>query len=408
MIIGRKKFLALVFLFSVLFFSLQFLNIAVAQTVTPTPTPTQDNSQAVRDLQNQINDLQNKVSELQKHGKTLSSQIFVMDSQIKLTQLRINSTKQQITDITLDIDTTNKKISTLQNSLVKLTGVLINRIVATYEVGTVQPFHILLSSNNVSNFFSRLNYLKIAQEHDKRLIYDTTQAKNDYSNQKSIFEDKKKKVETLKTQLEAYTAELDQEKKNKQALLTVTQNSESIYQQRLQAALAEQRAIQQIGAGGGNVVSVGQVKEGDVIAYMISGPSACSSGTHLHFEVRKDGGLQDPSQFLSNKSVIFDNSPDGSFSFGGSWNWPISDPILIEQGYGMTCYARPGCFFPSGAYRGAPHTGIDMYSKSSLAVKAVKDGELFRGSIGCGGGNLSFVKVDQSEGTQTFYLHTVY
>src|SRR3990167_1785415 len=198
MVIGRKKFsifvpdlIGVVFLFSVLFFSFLFLNIAVSQTITPTPTPAQDNSQAVADLQNQINDLQNKVADLQKQEKTLSSQISVMDSQIKLTQLRIDSTKQQITDIAIDIDTTNKKISNLQNSLTKLTGVLINRIVATYEVGTVQPFHILLSSDNVSNFFSRLNYLKIAQEHDKRLIYDTTQAKNDYSNQKSIFEDKK-------------------------------------------------------------------------------------------------------------------------------------------------------------------------------------------------------------------------
>ncbi len=394
----KKRLLIFAFLFLTLFFSFEFLNIASSQTTTPTPT--QDNSQAVRDLQNQINDLQNKVSDLQKQEKTLSSQIAVMDSQMKLTQLRIDSTKQQIIDITLDIDTTNKKISNLQNSLTKLTGVLMNRIVATYEVGTIQPFNILLSSNNVSNFFSRLNYLKIAQQHDKRLIYDTTQAKNDYSNQKSIFEDKKKKVESLKENLEAYTAELSQEKKDKQALLTITQNSESVYQQKLAAALAEQRAIQQIGSGGGNAVSAGQVKEGDVIAYVISGKSACSSGTHLHLEVRKNGGLQDPSQFLSNKSVTFDNSPDGSFSFGGSWNWPISDPIYIEQGYGMTYWARIGW------YGGGPHTGIDM-SSPSLAVRAIKDGELFRGSISCGGGSLSFVRVDQSDGIQTFYLHTV-
>jgi len=405
MVIGRKKFsifvpdlIGVVFLFSVLFFSFQFLNIAVSQTITPTPTPAQDNSQAVADLQNQINDLQNKVADLQKQEKTLSSQISVMDSQIKLTQLRIDSTKQQITDIALDIDTTNKKISNLQNSLTKLTGVLINRIVATYEVGTVQPFHILLSSDNVSNFFSRLNYLKIAQEHDKRLIYDTTQAKNDYSNQKSIFEDKKKKVETLKAQLEAYTAELDQEKKNKQALLTVTQNSESIYQQRLQAALAEQRAIAQIGSGGGNVVSAGKVKEGDIVGHIISGRSACSSGTHLHFEVRNNGSIQNPSQYLSSKGVTWDNKPDGEFSFGGSWNWPISDPILIEQGFGHTAWSNV-------YYNGGIHTGIDMYSNSSLDVRAVKDGELFRGSIACGGGQLLFSRVDQSDGIQTYYLH---
>ncbi|MEK7186675.1 MAG: hypothetical protein AAB675_04950, partial [Patescibacteria group bacterium] len=174
----------LILIFLLLTSSLFVYKTANAQTVSPTQAPDQ---QKIKDLQNQINDLQNKVNDLKNQQKTLSSQIAVMDNQIKLTQLRISSTEQEITDLTLDIDTANKKISTLENSLEKLTGVLIERIVATYEVGTIQPFHVLLSSDNVTNFFKRLNYLKIAQEHDKRLIYDTTQAKNDYSNQKEIF-----------------------------------------------------------------------------------------------------------------------------------------------------------------------------------------------------------------------------
>ncbi|MEK7450896.1 MAG: hypothetical protein AAB662_03110, partial [Patescibacteria group bacterium] len=254
-------------------------------------------------------------------------------------------------------------------------------------------------SDNISNFFSRLNYLKIARTHDIELMRDAQQAKNNYANQKDIFEAKKKKVESLKAQLESYTSQLAQEKKDKQALLAVTKNNEATYKQMLQSALAEQRAIQQIAAGGGNAVSVGRVKEGDLIGYMISGKSACSSGTHLHFEVRKDGGIQDPSQYLSSKSVTFENSPDGSFSFGGSWSWPLSDPIFVEQGFGMTYWARIGW------YAGGPHTGLDLYSNSSLAVRAVKDGELFRGSIACGGGQLPFSRVDQADGIQTYYLH---
>lgn len=385
----------LILIFLLLTSSLFVYKTANAQTVSPTQAPDQ---QKIKDLQNQINDLQNKVNDLKNQQKTLSSQIAVMDNQIKLTQLRISSTEQEITDLTLDIDTANKKISTLENSLEKLTGVLIERIVATYEVGTIQPFHVLLSSDNVTNFFKRLNYLKIAQEHDKRLIYDTTQAKNDYSNQKEIFEEKKKKVESLRAQLEAFTAQLDQDKKDKEVLLIVTQNNEAVYQQRLAAALAEQRAIQQITSGGGNVVAAGKVKEGDIVGRVIIGRSPCSSGSHLHFEVLSNGALQNPSQYLSNKSVIFDNSPDGSFSFSGSWNWPISDPIRITQGFGHTAWSNV-------YYNGGIHTGIDMFSSSSSDVRTVKDGDLYRGSISCGGGQLLFSRVDHSDSTQTFYLH---
>lgn len=343
---------------------------------------------------------QNKVNELNGQARTLSSQIAVMDNQINLAQARIDSTKKDISDLTLDIDTADKKIDGLAKSLDNLVKVLLNRMVTTYEIGRTQPFEILISSTNATNFFSRLNYLKIAQQHDKQLIYLTQQAKNDYSNQKNIYEDKKKKVVALKTQLESYSKQLELNKKDKQVLLDVTQNDENIYQQKLQAALEEQQAIKQIGINGGNAVFVRKVNEGDIIGHIIDGRSACSSGRHLHFEVHKDNNTQDPSQYLGNKGVTFDNSPDGSFSFGGSWSWPINDPIYIEQGYGMTYWARLGW------YNGGPHTGIDMDSNSSLDVRAVKGGDLYRGGIACGGGTLLFGRVDQADGIQAFYLHT--
>lgn len=378
-------------------------------TSSPSPTPASSNTTsgvpecAQKNLIGQpcIDYLSGKVSELKTQENTLSSQIKVMNNQINLTLARIEATQEQITSLILDIDTASKKVSGLEQSLTNLVEVLANRITATYEVGTIQPFQILLTSSSAQDFFKRLNYLKIAQEHDKKLIYDTQQAKVDYANQKAIFEGKKKKVEALKAQLEDYTAQLDQEKKDKQALLDITQNDENIYKQKLQAALAEQRAIQQITSGGGNAVEVGPINEGDVVGYMISGRSTCSSGTHLHFEVNVNGSVQDPSAYLANKSVIWDNSPDSPFSFTGSWSFPVSEPIRIEQGYGMTYWAR------TGWYGGKPHTGIDMYSDSSMAVRAVKPGKLFRGGIACGGGQLLFARVDQDNGIQTYYLHIV-
>lgn len=186
-----------------------------------------------------VNYLNNQISEKQGQEKTLSSQISVMDNQIKLTEYRIEATQEQITSLTMDIDTATKKVSGLQAALNNLVGVLANRIVATYEVGTIQPFQILLTSDNASDFFKRLNYLKIAQAHDKQLIYDTQQAKVDYANQKNIFEEQKKKVEALKVQLQAYTDQLNNEKGAKKRLLADTQGSEATYQSLLSQAKAQ-------------------------------------------------------------------------------------------------------------------------------------------------------------------------
>jgi peptidoglycan hydrolase CwlO-like protein len=206
-------------------------------------------------LQNKIAELQNKINELQSQEKTLSSQIAIMDSQIKLTEYKIQATQEQITSLTLDIDTVSKKIISLQNSLNNSISILLNRIVATYEVGTIQPLQILLTSGNASNFLTRLNYLRLAQVHDKELIYDTQQAKVDYANQKAIFENEKKQVEILNQQLKNYTDQLNQEKQAKQNLLAQTKGSESNYQMLLAQAQAQLLSLssfssQRAGSGG--------------------------------------------------------------------------------------------------------------------------------------------------------------
>jgi peptidoglycan hydrolase CwlO-like protein len=226
---GIKK---IVFLFLIVVLLLFSKGIVHSQE---TPTPTPDTSA----LQAQIQQYEQKISDLQGQENTLSSQIAILDNQIKLTQYRIESTQEQITSVTLDIDTTSKKITSLQNTLDTSITVLLNRIVATYEVGTIQPFQILLTSSTASDFFTRLNYLRLAQAHDKQLIYDTQQAKTDYSNQKNIFENNKKQLEVLQQQLQAQTDQLNQENQAKQDLLTQTQGSEENYQSLLAQAKAQ-------------------------------------------------------------------------------------------------------------------------------------------------------------------------
>lgn len=238
-----KKIFLSTFLLCVLIFLFSGNRAVFGQEASSTPTPTPDNSSAVLDLQKKITDLENTISQLQGQADTLSSQIAVMDNQIKLTEARIAANEQQILDLTLDIDTTNKKISSLAASLDNISQVLINRIKNTYEVGTIQPVQMLLSSNDATNFLTRLNYLKIAQEHDRKLIIETTAAKNDYSNQKNILESKKKQIEALKKQQEDYNTQLASQKQSKQDLLAQTQGNESTYQSLLSQARAQLAAL---------------------------------------------------------------------------------------------------------------------------------------------------------------------
>lgn len=377
-----------------------------AQTVTPTPTPASGNAsdEQKKKKEEEIKQLEQKVDDLRGQSKTLSNQISAMDSQIKLTQLRISAKEEEIGEVTQDIETASKKVSKLEVSLTDITKVLAKRIVATYQTSTIPPVQVLLTANSVSDFLDKANYLKLVQAHDKELVYATEQAKQDYANQKDILEGKKQKIEELKQELEGYTQQIEVDKATKNQLLRVTQNDEAKYQSLLSQARAEYSAIQGIIAGNGTETLIGQVNEGDTVAHVISGASGCSSGTHLHFEVHQ-GGLQDPSNFLSGVSFNYvDNdggASEGAISPHGSWNWPLRGSITITQGFGMTPWARN-----SGAYGGGPHSGIDMYSSEST-VYAVRPGKLYRGSYGgCRGGALLYSKVVHDDGIETYYLHT--
>lgn len=226
----QKYFVCFVIVFIILTASLS--STAFAQT-------TSGGSETYDQLQNKIHELEGKVASLKQQGNTLSVQIGVMDNQVKLTEYRINANQQQITDITLDIDSTTKRMSNLEGSLDNVSKVLINRIAATYKINSINPVQFVLSSHSISEAIERVNYLKLVQEHDKKLLLDTQQAKNDYENQKTIFEEKKKKIETLKTQLEDYTKQLDQQKADKQKLLSETEGDEAKYQAILEQTRAQ-------------------------------------------------------------------------------------------------------------------------------------------------------------------------
>lgn len=357
----------------------------------------------VSDLQDKINKLQEQISSAQDQEKTLSGQIVYMDNQIQLTVSRIALAEEKLTRLQKSIAEVTEKISRLEEALTKTSEILSNRISTTYKTGRQDPMMNLFFSTDLMNFTSRLSYLRRVQEHDRELLEQMALARQNYHGQKTELTDIKKEQEDLKAQLKSYQATLNSQKKAKQILLETTRNDEKRYQQMLAQARAEYEAILAITAGYGNETEVGSVSEGNRIADVIPGPSACSTGAHLHFEIKKGSQTENPASYLSSKSVQWGNSPDGPFSFGGNWSWPVEDPVTITQGYGMTYYASTYKY-----YGGAPHSGVDMVNTGNLKVKAVKNGTLYRGSISCGGGILKYVKVKQSDDISVFYLHVNY
>lgn len=381
----RKILIALVLFLSLALAGNSGLLYAQTPESSPTPTPTPESkSKKLEEINKQISETQAKLSDLYGQEKTLSSQIAVIDNQIKLTTLKINSIEQQISDLTLDIDTADKKIDKLETSLDKLSEVLINRIKATYVIGNSSSFQVLVSSDNVSDFVKRANYLRIAQAHDRRLIYDTVQAKNDYSNQKDIFEDKKTKIEELKQELETYNVQLDKDKEGKEQLLSITKNDEAKFQELLARLKADAASIN---AALGNIgAKIGPVNKGDVIAGV--GSSGCSTGPHLHFEVYTNAKVE-------NGRVVGTRTDPKPYLENSSYQQPVPGyPGSVTTWYGEVYFL-------------GVHTGIDIANPFGTPIRAMDSGDAYATSAMCGyNGSLGKgIVVDHKNGLVTLYWH---
>jgi len=136
-----------------------------------------------------------------------------------------------------------------------------------------------------ANIFDKTQGQKFADREARRKVEKRSHPKSDFGLQ----------------MLEKQKANLDAQKKAKNALLAQTKNDEKTYQNLLSQALAEKAAIERALVSG---VKVGPVKRGDPIGLVgNSGYPGCSTGKHLHFEIRKNNTWIDPAPYLQNKSV---------------------------------------------------------------------------------------------------------
>lgn len=310
----------------------------------------------IKELEEEIQTYQNEVEKIKGEAQTLKGAIKSLDISSKQLGADLSLTQNKIDSTSLSIEKLGLEIGDKENSIEQNSLAMAEAIRRLNEQESNSLIETLLGNDNLSSFWGDLESLEQFQVRIKEELVALRTMKEDLTSVLDAKEKAKRELQGFKTQLADKRRLVEENKKEKNTLLSITKNKESTYQDILTDKVKQKEAFER---------------------------------ELLQFETQLKIAI-DPSSFPTAGTNIF--------------IWPL-DRIKVTQLFGGTEFAQTN----PGVYGRPFHNGTDFAAPVGTTVKAALSG------VVKGTGNTDSVKgcysygkwilVEHFNGLSTLYAH---
>jgi peptidoglycan hydrolase CwlO-like protein len=388
------------------------------------------------DLEKELEEVQRKLGELRKQKQgidetieqekakqgDINSQIKLISSERQALENEVQEKELVIEELNLQVEILNETIEETEKAIKKTKGEIEDLEVEADQ--QLSDMYVDLKTNNAGlnmifqetpkSLVKNGLYQKTIQEETNSSLRSLKEKNEQLKKDKVQVEEDKKKVEEDKKQLDEEKKKLDEKQAQLQgkinsliALYNQAQKSinatkeldASLSDEEAKLLAEEEKLKQQIFNRVGKIDNGMFVKKGTIIGYQ--GLTGLTTGYHLHFGVKLNGGYRNPCEFLPPGKF-------GSCAGNSSLDWPMKGSFYYTSPYGPR---------KLGDYT-SYHYAIDIaHPTNHTPIYAAHDGWYTRGFEPCdssywlcknGGANYVVLcenKDNCNAGFKTLYYH---
>lgn len=203
----------------------------------------EDKQLELRNLQKQIEEQEVALKKIRGQTLTLDNQVELLDQQIEAAQLSLSAIEIEVVAIRLERGALNKELVDLEEDALNQKLLLQRAIRKSYVDRQEGLLEMLVSSDSLAGFMTRLEYLDRVQHHISVSLKTLTELKESLAVKKIVLEEKDDRLDEIRSAKLIEEQSLQIQYQAKDGILKDLKLSEGEYQQKLNEARADQEAV---------------------------------------------------------------------------------------------------------------------------------------------------------------------